>query len=692
MIGLKGIGSMGIGLAVVMDDQFSKVSAGIRAELGLLDGKTSDFTKGMARLQSFGSAMQNVGDTIIRVGAAAYKKYAEFDDVVNSTRAIIGGMARNSVEYEQLGDQARKLAVDWGLVANEVGGAQLELAKAGKTADQVKAMTEAVVVLASASESSVNGARGTAVMLSDIMNIYGASSDKAMYFANILTSAANRSTIDVTDFYESLRYSADIAKQLKIPVEETAAVIAAMGNAGMKGSMGGVAYANMLRYLSKALSPFASKKQTTALNMLGITPAMLRTAKGTMKPMTEILNIFRQHAKGLSPIDLQNTLGQIFNVRGNRGFEPLLNGFADATGKMGDYEAMLQLINKDIKENVALTTAKEKIDDPMFNIKQFKSAWTDLQIEIGKSLGPALKPFFEMATSLLIKLKSLFQSDFGKWLLRATFILGGVGLALIGRVIVAGARFMAYMVTSAGTLTAAWKTGIAASAAIRNNLMAGADALVVAGLRSQGVASITSRVTGATMLRNRGANGRFISSVPANFFSKTMGLVGVAAGVRMYGNLAAAAATGTGIVGKVLGFIGKLATPARLLGTVLGKVGSVLFGWPMLLLDLASSLITGKGIFEWVWQFIKSIFGMGNDDEVKKEKKILKFDSSVSSSNGSQNDATMDRMNKAGMIKIDPTLFKDRTQTINITVNSNGEFVTKKINLNKERDLNNISL
>ena len=449
--------------------------------------------------------------------------------------------------------------------------------------------------------------------------------------------------------------------------------------------MGGVAYANMLRYLSKAISPFASKKQTHALSLLGIYPKSLRTAEGTLKPMTDILNIFREKSQGLSPIDLQNTLGEIFNVRGNRGFEPLLNGFADKSGKMGDFEKMLSLINSDLKNNIALTTAKEKTKDDLFGLTQLNSNWQNFKTSIGKSLAPMITPVIKMITYLLNKMSEVMSSPFGKWLVRAAFIMGG-GLSIIGRIIGGGARFMGYILTSAGKLQFAFQTATMSSGIIKANLMAGAMAIQTAALKARGITGFNN-AAGAAMLVGRN-NGRFAGgAVKSNILSRTLGMMFGFKGLRWAAGIMKFFKPIAGMFGwlsKTLGFF-------RILGGVLGRVLGFLFGWGGILADLILTLTTGKGLFEWLWEALKwlgGVFGIGSPEE-KKDTKAQ--DAAIADFNGKNIDRnwTLPKQN------VEKFIFdKPKDTKINIIVNpTTGDKRTERsINLNNEKDLNSYSI
>jgi hypothetical protein len=193
------------------------------------------------------------------------------------------------------------------------------------------------------------------------------------------------------------------------------------------------------------------------------------------------------------------------------------------------------------------------------------------------------------------------------------------------------------------------------------------------------------------MLVGRNSRGQFATrSVRSNFLSKSLGLMFGFKGLRWAAGLMKwfePIARGVGWLGKAFGWF-------KLLGGVLGKVFGWLFGWEVMLVDLISTLITGKGVFEWLWEGLKALarfFGIIADDGKKKmATKRFKYNGEV--------DPDQHKYEKKGIIGQKETsqyIFKKPTnQTIHITVNpTTGDRRTERtINTNDEQALNSFSI
>lgn len=612
---------LGIGLAVYLDDKFSQSSSRVSQAMNRLGMDADRLQQHLGNVEQFGAGLASVGDGINRGMLAGVKEFAGFEDVMNSVRVIAGNgiMGKEDAGFKALVEQSKTLGGTYGQLPEDIALAQLELAKAGKSIADIQAMTEAVVTLGAASETAIGGRNGTAVMMSDLMNAFGLGTDKATEFANILTSASNRSTIDVTDLYESMKYASSVAASMGIPFNEVAASIATLGNAGLKGSIGGVAYANAIRYMSTAVSEFAStKKQKTAFEMLGATTADFTDAKGNLVDMGQMLGVLSQKMQGWNNVNKQVILEGIFGVRGGKFMMTMLNSMKEGTNK---YEEMLKMIKDDNLGNIAEKTARQKTDDMQGGIDKMMSAFSTAKIAIGGALAPVVNLFVGVVTRFLNWVTVMGDSNFGQWLIRAVAMFGVLG-SIGGRLVAGAARFFMFMTTSSGTLTGGMRTGVLMATEISTILNVGA-AKFAASMRATAASMSILNARGITtqpMGRAGGTpmlvgNGRMLGK--SNFLTRMAGRIG---GIGAVGKVARFIAPVMALFSKVGTFIKPVITFLARFGgmgswilKIFGRAFGMLFGWPVMLADLALTLITGKGLFERVWDILKWGFDVLSD-------------------------------------------------------------------------------
>lgn len=690
MDGLGSISSMGIGLTVYLDDQFSKMSGHIHNNLERLGMDTDKFARGLRQMEFMGGMIERTGEAIVGFSKESLGIWTDFEDKINRT-AVIAGIKKTDQGYKDLQVTAKTLSETYGILQDNIASAEVELAYAGKTVPEINRMTEAVVLLAKATNSPVEGANGTATMLVNIMQAYSAQSSEAMKYANIMTSAANRSTIEVKDLAESMRYSADVAVSAKIPFQEVASAIATLGNAGLRGSMAGTAYANMLRYIQTGIGIFGTKRQKTSLGILGLSGKELTDEQGHLIKLTQLLSLIKARTRGLGDNDKFSILQGIFGVRGNRAFGNLLNGMIqDAKGKwVSTAEAMQQGIDEDVKNGVTKSTALGMMQSLKQQEALLGSNWINFKQDWGKTLAPLALSLVTHLNKIVVAADHFLISPFGQWLVKFISASGVIEM-ILGKLLINGARFMGYLMTSAGSMKSAGEAMTIGARSAYEYLTKGAEnitrAFWQARLQAQGISMYQAAGTGATMLRMRDARGRFVKAEEAGLMAKGLGSIfgakGIGWGVKL--------AEWFKPMGEFFGFIGKSLGFLKIFGAVIGKVAGWLFGWEAMLIDLVSTLLTGKGLFEWLWEAIKwvghNIFGLGKGDEKSVTTKERYH------TNEDEHKGFIDRRSERE--KSQEQLYnRERPLHINVTVNpTTGDKRTEKaFNLHAQRDMQNYS-
>lgn len=249
-----------------------------------------------AKTQRVGQAM-TVGLTlpIVGVGVAATRSFLDFEGAMKKVEAAL---LPTKAELQQL----EKAALEWGsktkFSAAESADALGELGKAGFTTSQSIAALPAVLQMATISGMSL---ADTATLTADTLTQYGLAVTEAGRVNDVLTLAAQRSTVDVAQLGESLKYAGPVAAAFGMDIEATSAALAEFGNAGIKADMAGTSLRNILTDIE---NPTKGMKDT--LKELGI--ETLKSADGTIK-LADVIDKLRE--KGA-------TAGQVMMAFGDR--------------------------------------------------------------------------------------------------------------------------------------------------------------------------------------------------------------------------------------------------------------------------------------------------------------------------------------------------------------------------------------
>ncbi|MCD3516756.1 phage tail tape measure protein [Streptococcus equi] len=353
--------------------------------------KTEKFNQGVGKLQGklagLGSKLTSIGTgltlgltaPIVGIGAASLSTFTTFESQMNRVKAISGATAS---EFRKLEDQAIKLGASSVFSATEVAQAQEMMASAGfKVVDILKAMP-GVMSLAAVSGGDMalaSEAAATAV------NMFGLEAKDAAHVADVFAQAAADTNAEVGDMAEALKYAGPVAGALGISLEETAAAIGIMSNAGIKGSQAGT---TLRTSLSRLTDP--TKKMRGIMSELGLE---FFDVNGKMKSLSGITKELQTKMGDLTDSQKSAAISTLFGKEAMSGMLALVNSAPGALDKQTQ-----ALINSN-------GAAKEMADTMNSGVKgsieELKGSLETAGISIGKILAPALTSVIGAITSLV---------------------------------------------------------------------------------------------------------------------------------------------------------------------------------------------------------------------------------------------------------------------------------------------------
>ena len=327
-------------------------ASGIRAgsafvEIFLKDSKFQQgLTSVQAKMAAAGTKMRQIGTQMAMGGAMigapmllALRTFASFDDVLRATRASTGMTAG---EFEKLRSAALEMSKELGIDPTEVASGFMELLKAGMSLEQVLGGAgKAAIQFATVAGMSVADA---AVVMADAMNVFGVSSENA---ANTLSSAADASSTDIQGIALAFSQVSAVAGLANQSIDDTAAALAILANAGVKGSDAGTSLKTMLMRL---MAP--AEDAAEALREVGLDTNSFRNVDGTMRPMVDIIGTLTTAMDGMNQAAKDDIFRRIFGqdaIRaaavltsaGVSGFEAMQNGMGGALSVGQKFEEMM---------------------------------------------------------------------------------------------------------------------------------------------------------------------------------------------------------------------------------------------------------------------------------------------------------------------------------------------------------------
>ncbi len=258
------------------------VSSGLRMAGGRM-GKLASI--GAASMATLGVAAAAAGVAI--VGAFAVKSvqaFIQFEDQMVRTKAILGDRGLGG-EAERLEKNIREIGRTTRFTAGQVAEAAQQFALAGISVSEMvddKAL-EGLVQLSIAAGTDVKTAAGIAI--ASVKGFRLEMSDMGRV-NDVLVKTFTSTNTTIETLGESLKMAAPTAAAAGISIEETAAAVGALGNAGIQGTMAGT---GLRMSINKLLRPSTEARKAMAKlgldGILTLQPAGM-AAQATMKTLT----------------------------------------------------------------------------------------------------------------------------------------------------------------------------------------------------------------------------------------------------------------------------------------------------------------------------------------------------------------------------------------------------------------------
>lgn len=245
------------------------------------------------------------------VATAAVKVGSDFEAQMSRVEAISGATGE---EFEQLRQQAIQLGSDTAFSASEAAQGMENLAAAGFTTNEIMSAMPGMLDLAAASGEDL---AGSADIAASALRGFGLEASEAGHVADVLAENANRTNSSVAETGEAMKYIAPLARAAGISMEETAAAIGIMANAGIQGSQAGTTLRGALSRLSK---PTDVMQQ--AMNELGVS---FYDSEGKMLSLAEQVGMLQSAMEGMTDEQKNNYLVTLYGQEALSGMLALIN-------------------------------------------------------------------------------------------------------------------------------------------------------------------------------------------------------------------------------------------------------------------------------------------------------------------------------------------------------------------------------
>lgn len=306
---------------------------------------------------------------ILGAGIAAAKIGGDFEEQMSRVKAISGATGSS---FDQLKQQAIDLGAKTAFSAKESAAGMENLASAGFDANEIMSAMPGLLDLAAVSGGDVALASENAATA---LRGFGLDASQAGHVADVFARAAADTNAEVADMGEAMKYIAPVANAMGISLEESAAAIGIMSDAGIKGSQAGTSLRGALSRLAKPTDPMIAKMDELGLSFYD--------AEGNMKSLKDQIGMLQQAFKGLTPEQQQNALVTLYGQESLSGMMALIDKGPDSLGK---------LTNSLKDSNGAADEMARTMQDNMnSSIEQMLGAFESAAIVIQGIIAPAIR-------------------------------------------------------------------------------------------------------------------------------------------------------------------------------------------------------------------------------------------------------------------------------------------------------------
>lgn len=332
----------------------------------------------------------------------------------NSELQAVLGVAKDSAEMAALRKQARQLGDNTAASADDAAGAQIIIAKAGGDVDAIQAATPVTLNMALANRRTMEE---NAALLMGMKSAFQISNDKVAHIGDVLSMTMNKTAADFDGMSDALTYAAPVAKNAGVSIEETAAMVGALHDAKITGSMAGT---GSRAVLSRLQAP--TGKAWDALKELGVKTS---DSKGNTRPIFTILKEMQAsfEKNRLGTAQQAEYMKTIFGEEASSAAAVLMT--AASTGKLDKLTAAFKASDGKTAELVNIMQ-----DNLGGDFKEFQSAYEAVGTDLFDQQEGALRNLTQTATKYVLKLDGWIQKN--KSLASTIGLIVGGALALIG--------------------------------------------------------------------------------------------------------------------------------------------------------------------------------------------------------------------------------------------------------------------
>jgi len=384
----------------ILGAQYSKAATFLRAFGETGTKSIGAILKSTAALQvAFGVVLYLAIVKLNKAIRASIKIMTEYNQSIANTQSVARGTVE---ELDRLDAAARRSGETTRFTATEAADALYYLASAGFEATEAIEALEGVLALAQATGTDM---AITAEEISVVISQFGLDASESARVANVFAAAITNSQATMEKMIFAFQQAGPIAAGLGIELEETAASMELLFNAGFRGQRAGRALRNIMGDLS-----FETSATSKKLKALGLDFEKFTTSSNTLTEAFTYLN-----ESGISTSQVFAAFGKVASAQA----EVLVRSGAEAWKSMTDAVT---------DTNKAYEAAFIQNDTLEGDLLRLKSASEALGVTFGNIFEPALRKVRQAQVTVVRSLNTLVKSLSGA-MTEVTYMADNLNLA-----------------------------------------------------------------------------------------------------------------------------------------------------------------------------------------------------------------------------------------------------------------------
>jgi TP901 family phage tail tape measure protein len=366
-----------------------------------------------ANMESLGKDAMILGGAILLGIGVAVKAYSEFSGRMAQVASLSHASA---AEMDILTTSALTMGTAFGLSANDVADAEIELVKAGVSVKEMMGgALPGALALAAAGQIDVGKATEIATIALTQFKLEG---KDVPHVADLLAAGADKALGGVSELGDALKQGGLIASNFGLTIDDTVGTLSAFANAGLLGSDAGTSMKTMFLALANP-----SKEASNIMAQYGI------NAYNTKNEFIGVTALAGQLKDKLGPLGEEQRNAALATIFGT-------DAMRSAVVLMKEGSSGIQQWIKDVNDQgFAATQAAGKMNSLNGDFKKLQAAVQTGLIQMGAAADGFARPVVQGLTDAITAFNGLPEPVKGG--IMAVAGITGAGLLMVGMILTA---------------------------------------------------------------------------------------------------------------------------------------------------------------------------------------------------------------------------------------------------------------